>query len=151
MDAPGSGPDAAKRTYTNRLNLSVDQPLSPVYIWGNTVNTVSCTSSANTWNFDPHFQPGREVIVQGYGSPTMTSGTLSARPRMCREGEAYWATDQGSWNQVATGTWGGQQGVLYTCGASNNWTLAYTPLTYPHPLRTDHPRRVHDPNFAPAK
>jgi hypothetical protein len=43
---------------------------------------------------------------------------------------AYWATDQGSWNQ------NGPDGVLYQCTAPNVWSKYDEPYTYPHPLRS---------------
>lgn len=59
-------------------------------------------------------------------------GTLANRPSSCTTGVAYWATDQGNWNQSG----GGNQGELFTCTATNTWTLTYEPYTYPHPLTT---------------
>ncbi len=58
------------------------------------------------------------------------SGTLAARPSTCIRGVAYWATDQGSWNQSGSGG----QGELFVCTTTNTWTVYYTPYTYPHPL-----------------
>jgi hypothetical protein len=58
------------------------------------------------------------------------SGTLASRPTTCTKGTAYWATDQGNWNQSGNGG----QGELFACSATNTWTLFYTPYTYPHPL-----------------
>jgi len=55
-------------------------------------------------------------------------GTLLRRPSSCTTGVAYWATDQGTWNNGGTG------GVLYKCTSTNIWSLLYTPYTYPHPL-----------------
>jgi hypothetical protein len=64
------------------------------------------------------------------GTAGVGSGTLAARPATCTTGVAYWATDQGNWNQSGSGA----QGQLYKCTAANTWTLFYTPYTYPHPL-----------------
>lgn len=58
-------------------------------------------------------------------------GTLASRPSSCTAGVGYWATDQGNWNQSGSGG----QGELYTCTATNTWTLYYTPYTYPNPLQ----------------
>ncbi|MGA8151671.1 MAG: hypothetical protein WB952_12025 [Terriglobales bacterium] len=65
------------------------------------------------------------------GTTGMGFGTLANRPATCKTnptesgaGVGYFATDQGS------------QGVLYTCSATNTWTVYYTPYTYPHPLTT---------------
>ena len=53
-------------------------------------------------------------------------GTFANRPATCTTnstesgaGVGYYATDVGS---------------LYTCSATNTWTVYYTPYTYPHPL-----------------
>src|SRR5262249_4533772 len=57
-------------------------------------------------------------------------GTLANRPTTCTTGVAYFATDQGNWNQSGSGG----QGQFYLCSATNTWTLNYTPYIYPHPL-----------------
>jgi len=57
-------------------------------------------------------------------------GTLANRPTSCTPYVGYWATDQGNWN----GTGSGGQGELYTCTATNSWTMSYEPYSYPHPL-----------------
>jgi hypothetical protein len=83
------------------------------------------------------------------GATGMGFGTLSNRPTTCTPtgdaadagngGVAYWATDQGTWNQSGSNPYGVQQngadGVLYRCSATNTWTVHYTPYTYPHPLQ----------------
>lgn len=65
-------------------------------------------------------------------------GTLAYRPTSCTTGVGYFATDQGSWNQSGGSNPAGYsgQGELFTCTATNTWTLDYTPYTYPHPLDT---------------
>jgi hypothetical protein len=65
------------------------------------------------------------------GTSGVGSGPLANRPSTCTVGVAYWATDQGSWNQSGSGG----QGQLYKCAATNTWSLYYVPYTYPHPLR----------------
>ena len=83
------------------------------------------------------------------GTTGVGFGTLANRPTTCTHttspdgddggGVAYWATDQGSWNQSSSNPQGvnvaGADGVLYRCSATNTWTAHYTPYTYPHPLQ----------------
>jgi hypothetical protein len=76
------------------------------------------------------------------GTTGVGFGTLANRPTTCTAtpqaadaghgGVGYWATDQGSWNKSGNGF---GQGILYSCTATNTWTVAYTPYTYPHPLQ----------------
>lgn len=67
------------------------------------------------------------------GTTGMGFGPLANRPTTCTTstetafgkgaaGVGYFATDSGS------------QGTLYTCSATNTWSVYYTPYTYPHPL-----------------
>jgi hypothetical protein len=67
------------------------------------------------------------------GTTGMGFGTLANRPTTCTTstetafgngaaGVGYFATDVGA------------QGTLYTCSATNTWSIFYTPYTYPHPL-----------------
>lgn len=83
------------------------------------------------------------------GTTGVGHGTLANRPTTCTPtsealdagngGVGYWATDQGSWNTSTSNPRGvqmnGSDGVLYRCSATNTWTVAYTPYTYPHPLQ----------------
>lgn len=83
------------------------------------------------------------------GTTGVGHGTLAKRPTTCAHttspdgdeggGVAYWATDQGTWNQSGSNPQGvnvsGEDGVLYRCSATNTWTVHYTPYTYPHPLQ----------------
>jgi hypothetical protein len=84
------------------------------------------------------------------GSTGIGIGTLANRPTTCtpttstlaadsgKGGVGYWATDQGSWNSSGVtyavgGSGSYSQGVLYTCTATNTWSVNYTPYNYPHP------------------
>lgn len=96
--------------WNNSFDTSVFANNHDYYYWCNSSSQSGCTTFDGT---------------QGVGS-----GTLAARPSTCTTGVAYWATDQGSWNQSGSGS----QGQLYKCTATNTWTLFYTPYTYPHPL-----------------
>jgi len=119
----------------------VNQTLKPVYEWGDTLNT--------HLNYQPIVTGTMKLIANRdfyYGAVNQTAqtspsspftgatgtgyGTFADRPTSCTTGVAYWATDQGNWNQSANGG----QGELYICTATNTWTMSYTPYTYPHPL-----------------
>lgn len=76
------------------------------------------------------------------GSSGMGVGDLSARPTSCVTGVAYFARDQGSWNQSTSNPAGnqknGEDGIMYKCisgdgagGAADTWDVWYTPLGYP--------------------
>jgi hypothetical protein len=119
---------------------NVGEVLDPTYEWGDT--------HTGSFNHDPidsgtlKLMNNRdyyyEVSQSAQTSPTSPFngtvgtgfGTLANRPTTCTPRVAYWATDQGSWNQSGNGG----QGELYTCTATNTWTMSYEPYTYPHPL-----------------
>jgi len=105
MDTPASG-----ATYFGSLATNVVKPNADYYLWCNASSASGCTSFNGT---------------VGVGS-----GALASMPSSCTAGVAYWATDQGNWNQSGSGG----QGVLYKCTATNTWSQFYTPYTYPHPL-----------------
>ncbi len=90
---------------------------------GDNINPPVIAANRDFYNFISPFTGASGVGV----------GTLANRPSSCTTGVAYWATDQGNWNQSG----GGGQGVLYKCTATNTWALYYTPYTYPNPLITD--------------
>lgn len=138
-----------------------NQNLEPVYVWldnftpvgnGNGgTTTVSLGGSANgifTQNTDYYVSsdPNSGTDCSGFtGSTGVGCGPLASRPSTCTAGPggtygasptgsygaAYWATDQGSWNQSGDGF---GQGELFVCTATNTWTASYTPYTYPYPL-----------------
>jgi hypothetical protein len=108
-------------------------------------NNCNPTATGNCDYFTFHMKANREwfnaVSASGQSSPTspfngttgMGFGTVANRPTTCTTstetafgagaaGVGYFATDVGS------------QGTLYTCSATNTWTVYYTPYTYPHPL-----------------
>ena len=62
------------------------------------------------------------------GTTGVGEGLLANRPATCTTGVGYWATDQGSWNQI------GEDGLFYRCTSTNTWAAYYTPYDYPHPL-----------------
>lgn len=116
----------------------------PLYLWNNRVNGAKetfTTYEVGNLNISNYFTANLDYFDEASpftGASGVGSGLLSARPATCSVhatyagvGVGYFATDQGSWNQVA----GGAQGVFYKCTAANTWTLYYTPYTYPHPLQ----------------
>ncbi len=117
----------------------VNQVLDPVYEWADTTrgipayeNPYSAVIVANRdyYGESPNQSEQTSPTSPFNGATGTGHGTLANRPTTCTTGVAYWAVDQGSWN--TSGIAG--QGQLYKCTATNTWTLAYTPYTYPHPL-----------------
>jgi hypothetical protein len=143
-DQPGRGQgnllsnaDFPKTTNNSTGVVSyVNDALEPVYEWGDIFTQVPQNPGGLVNNYNSDVLVANQDYYLGTASFTGASGvgtgTLASRPSTCTTGVAYWATDQGSWNQSGTGG----QGTLYTCTASNTWTLYYTPYTYPHPLTT---------------
>jgi hypothetical protein len=110
-----------------------------VYMWGNSFSPTPSNPttffanqySGTTINVD-YWQdcPGAGCSGSFTGAAGVGQGTLASIPGTCTKGVGYFATDQGTWNHSGSGG----QGVLYKCTATNTWTVAYTPYTYPHPL-----------------
>jgi hypothetical protein len=134
----------------NRFNFQINPGggESPDYSSTHLVNDrdmyISVSATANSCA-----GPGQTNCSPFTGATGIGFGPLSGRPDACTTssesglgngdaGVMYWATDQGRWNQSTSNPQGVQQngadGVLYTCSATNTWTVYYTPYTYPHPL-----------------
>jgi hypothetical protein len=160
-DQIGEGQDV----YSGGLWLQAPGGSAPMYIWANTnqgnnwvpgssaipsganaqyVKDSAGAASTFTMMGPPGpdiIQEGRDYYVQGGPSGTATfSGTdgigVGTTAQMNAitptvTGVGYWVTDQGSWNTtVAPNT----SGLLYTWNGTA-WVLAYTPYTYPDPVR----------------
>jgi hypothetical protein len=140
IDQPGNGGNGA--TLLSGSTPSpvgwVNEPLDPVYEWGSTTNYGS-GSPQGGWvggNWTIRFAANQNYYSQVSpftGASGTGTGTLADRPSTCTSGVAYWATDQGNWNQSGSGG----QGELFICTGTNTWTLSYTPYSYPHPLDTN--------------
>lgn len=143
VDQPARSGGTLLSAPTPSLTGWVNQILDPVYEWSDQINgtifgagnIVGTDTNKLVANRDYYNEAKNQAAQTSPASPfNGTSGTghgtLANRPTTCTQGVAYWATDQGNWNQS-----GGAQGVLYICGASG-WppTPSYTPYTYPHPL-----------------
>jgi len=161
LDQPGRGKgDLLTGNFPNKINDTTNgidwpnQALEPVYTWNNNISVVAGWGGAVYKNQTDttsgyRVQSDRDYYEQASGVQTSQTnpfdgtsgvgwGTLANRPTTCTKGVAYFATDQGSWNESSSNPYGVQQngadGVLYKCTATNTWTLYYTPYTYPHPL-----------------
>jgi hypothetical protein len=109
----------------------------PLYEWDNCKTALGCTGTndQNTitvynaisgWTIDnttADIAQNRDFydsVSSFNGTAGVGIGVLSSRPASCTTGVAYWAMDTTK---------------LYQCSSPNNWTVYYTPYTYPHPLQ----------------
>ncbi len=117
------------------------QAADPWYIWSVTFTPVMNLTNGGLWvSFDTVTVENRDYYLQlpNFKEPATFNGTagigvglLSARPATCTVnpvtgfGVGYFATDTNT---------------LYVCmTTNNNWTVYYTPFTYPHPLVSNTP------------
>jgi hypothetical protein len=118
--------------YRDQPGRAHNQVSAPAYEWGNSGSGLpspilfSSASAIVVENRD-YYQHNNSFD----GTSGVGVGTLANRPSTCTPRVAYWATDQGSWNQSGNGQ---GNGVFYQCTAANTWSVYYTPYTYPDPL-----------------
>jgi len=163
LDQPGRGQgDLLGGGFPNRLisggprngtAVWPEQALEPIYIWNN-AGTFEAGDNGTVYDnvsnglivANRDYYPSASGIQTNATTPfdgtTGTGwGTLANRPTTCTTGVAYWATDQGSWNQSTSNAYGVQQngadGQLFVCTSTNTWTLYYEPYTYPHLLNVN--------------
>jgi hypothetical protein len=130
-DQPGSGTSNAISGNPAPAGF-LGNILFPIYIYLNTLNGVETDTASGSTNA-AHVQANRDYYTftsTFNGTSGAGSGPVASRPTTCTTGVAFWATDQGFWNTKTPGVAAGQ---LYTCTATNVWTLFYTPFTYPYP------------------
>ena len=139
--AGGRGAGTLYNSGDNPANVTAaNQTASPTYLWMSSAspapNSMAYTDTARViQNRDFYVEAANQGAQTSSSSPFNGSsgighGTLANRPTTCTAGVAYWATDQGGWNQSGSPV----QGELFLCTATNTWSLYYTPYTYPHPL-----------------
>jgi hypothetical protein len=142
VDQPGRGQGNLLSGATPTTGW-VSDVLDPVYEWGDTqtggfgvpikVSGSNRVIANRDWYNEKTNQTAQTSPTSPFSGTSGTGhGTLANRPTTCATGVAYWATDQGNWNQSGSGG----QGELYICTATNTWTMTYEPYTYPHPLIT---------------
>jgi len=149
LDQPGSGAGLLLQNGTPVLASAPGTPcttagqcwtqnaLDPVYEAGDTgahlnsnINVSDPTRLAGYY-YAQVSQSAQTTPTSPFNGTSGTGyGTMVNRPTTCTTRVGYWATDQGTWRN------GGPGGVLYKCTATNTWTKAYEPYTYPHPLIT---------------
>lgn len=126
-DQPGRGPtQALVPFYSWNETRSIDAP----DVWGGDYNGLG---AANYILADRDFYSYSTATgaTQTTGVRVGTAATM-ATVTTCTQGVGFWVTDEGEWDNTNGAT---ADGRLYRCGASNNWTLYYTPYTYPHPMQ----------------
>lgn len=173
IDQPGRGQgDLLAGSFPAKINDTTgtiawpNQALEPVYIWANTglVPHSGYGGAIYANASDGRVVADRDYYAQASGIQTSsnspfdgTSGTgwgpIALRPEApVTPGVAYWATDEGSWNNSESNPegvdLGGASGRLYVADDDGDWQLYYTPYTYPHPLRSG--SVVSDPELSPA-
>ncbi len=128
------------------------QGVNNTYLWSNfsnssLVTTITssgveyCTGSPLAEDINWHISKG------GTFNGTTGVGCGSSLPTgSCTQGVGFWLTNQSCsdvspyvGSSITNPSRTNISGSLYKCGPSNNWVLAYTPYTYPHPLRSGTP------------
>lgn len=140
---------------------SFNQKVTNTYGWRNLTNGTEKPLAIYSPGAEPYGCPSDPIIedvdVFNYkpnfdGAFGVGTGTLANRPKTCKPGVAYWATNQSTSDlagMVGANPATPISGTLYKCTAPNTWTEYYKPYTYPHPLRGA-PSQVSDGLRIPA-
>ncbi len=118
--------------YSGTVDTTYPMHITNTYVFKNidmpsteiSVSSTGVTHNTDYWELDASFD----------GTSGMGVGTRSQMDAIttCIENVGFWVTDEGTWNTLTPET----DGKLYRCDNNNTWTEWYTPLEYPHPLRT---------------
>jgi hypothetical protein len=138
-DQIGSGRDVCLSNPSTRTGSATGwcaQAHEPSYFWLNRTGAsiTPIDTSGRGLSTTTHVINDRDFYNEApsfAGTSGVGSGPIANRPATCSQGVAYWATNEGSWNTTLPANTSGR---LYTCTATNTWTVYYTPYTYPHPL-----------------
>lgn len=149
-DQIGRGQDTNEWTAAQIANATPGpaQSYRPWYAWKNSIAGMLNEISYDLLTGDNngiHIVKDRDVFfsastfdgTSGVGEgpsppPSICTTNPSGLAGTAGWGPAYWATDQGEWNNKNGMTPDGQ---LYVCTAPNTWTMRYKPYPYPHPLQ----------------
>lgn len=118
--------------YRDQIGRVANQVLFPAYEWLNTGITTTWGSGAPNVVANQDFYNYNASFT---GATGVGSGTYASKPGSCTNGTAYWATDQGTWNQSGNGA---GQGQLYICAGGvfpAAGSASYIPAIYPDPLQ----------------
>jgi hypothetical protein len=153
LDQPGRGQsDLLTGSFPNTIDSVTgtatwpNQKSEPIYEWLDTYagpgafwfNVTQTNFGLNIMSENRDYYlcstPGTGACAAFTGATGVGAGPYSSIPSTCTPGTAFWATDQGSWNQSGSGG----QGQLYICGSGGTFPAAgspsYKPYAYPHPL-----------------
>ena len=173
LDQPGRAQGdllAGSPGNSNFLNTAVGntqtwphQPLTPLYVWGNVLNTPGSSPSFVSNADTTLYQDNREYFVQ-YGTYGETGSNCTTSP--CNITAGINQTNRAPVNSTdlcpvnidpmtgnpvsGVGWWNTANNTLYTCGSTaNTWNATYTPAAYPSVYAGGGPT-VATPTFSPA-
>jgi hypothetical protein len=126
--------------WNNTYGNGLDWPLSldPIPAEGIALYRTQVGNPTATFTIEDIIKKDRDYFKQVVGAPFNGSSGIGrgTKAQMLAlqgslKGVGFWVTDEGDWD-TTNGTQ--PDGQLYVWNGTA-WTLKYTPLTYPHPLR----------------